>query len=326
MNGMVSSDDPRYTKPKKPMPYFRESALLLTKDINAGPDPKGFARREFSKTNYIADIEGSESDSIKHSIVTTRITNPLVPVYQSLDYGDPLPSVLDPLMPSSMVFAPILRPILLNCADIKEREVTQPKSLHSIFDTNRSARRISTGESKHDSSSGAYYDNYANNKVGNGEQNDQCSTGYYESKALDNVEMGGEGEEVDMALFTEQHDRSQLEREKSSTRAQRYRLDLEGSKGTSSRCSKRGNNDSTSTCNYTNRECSNNITGQMSLRSDVGSNGDFKVSSSRSNYRNETARSGGGKGNHSARTPSQLAGEKRNQRTRQEEIDSVRNL
>ena len=132
---MLSYDDPIYTKPKKLMPYFPESCLLRTKDINIGPDPKVVVRREYGRTNYIGDIVGSESDSIKHSITTTRQTNPLVPVYQSLDYGEALPPALTPLMPFSMVTAPTLRPKLsarLDSRDAITRTVSQP----GLHDTN----------------------------------------------------------------------------------------------------------------------------------------------------------------------------------------------
>jgi hypothetical protein len=35
VNGMVSYDDPRFTKPRKPLPFFPDSALLRTADIMA---------------------------------------------------------------------------------------------------------------------------------------------------------------------------------------------------------------------------------------------------------------------------------------------------
>jgi len=44
-------------------------------------------RREFRTTNYLKDIEGSEADSVKHTIRTDRCTNPLNPNYTSLDGG-----------------------------------------------------------------------------------------------------------------------------------------------------------------------------------------------------------------------------------------------
>lgn len=109
VNGMVSYDDPRFTKPRKPLPFFPDSALLRTADIMAPPETNAPPRRQYTRTNYIGDIIGSQSDTIKHSITTNRNTNPLVPVYESLDYGEPLRPVLTPLMPPSMIESPTLR-------------------------------------------------------------------------------------------------------------------------------------------------------------------------------------------------------------------------
>jgi hypothetical protein len=45
-------------------------------------------RREFRNTNYIGDISGAQSNTALKCIRTTRSTNPLFPVYQSLDSGE----------------------------------------------------------------------------------------------------------------------------------------------------------------------------------------------------------------------------------------------
>jgi hypothetical protein len=113
---MISFDDPRFTKPRKQMHFCADSALLKTKDINDGPDPKEIIRRQYGRTNYIGDIPGCEADSIKHSMVTNRKTNPLVPIYQGLDYGDLLPPLLSSLLPPAMVYAPTLRAKLSSSA------------------------------------------------------------------------------------------------------------------------------------------------------------------------------------------------------------------
>eukprot|EP01032_Pedospumella_encystans_P031072 gene31072-35066_t len=84
VNGMDYADD-KYTKPKQPKAYIADNHLLQTKDITgATPGFKDtrFERREIRNINYIADIEGAHADSIKHSIVTNRQSNPMAPVYQ----------------------------------------------------------------------------------------------------------------------------------------------------------------------------------------------------------------------------------------------------
>lgn len=80
--------------PNKPRNGITDSKLLKTDDIEGAqagyilhhrlsiPEEK---RREYRNTNYIEDIVGAHSDTVKHCIQTTRSTNPLVPRYQSLD-------------------------------------------------------------------------------------------------------------------------------------------------------------------------------------------------------------------------------------------------
>lgn len=108
VNGMDYADD-KYTKPKQPKAYIADNHLLQTKDITgATPGFKDtrFERREIRNINYIADIEGAHADSIKHSIVTNRQSNPMAPVYQSLDAGELLQPVVLPLIPPAMVKVP----------------------------------------------------------------------------------------------------------------------------------------------------------------------------------------------------------------------------
>jgi hypothetical protein len=84
INGLDIADD-RYTKPKAPKKFIEDSFLLKTKDITgASSDSRGedrFQRREVKNTNFVGDISGACADSIKHSIVTNRTTNPLQPVF-----------------------------------------------------------------------------------------------------------------------------------------------------------------------------------------------------------------------------------------------------
>jgi len=110
MNGMLVTDDPRYTKPKKNPAFIPENKLLQTSDIEGAQpgwipparfNPPLEKRREFRNTNYIDDIEGTKAGTVKHSIVTTRVTDPLNPVYHSLDPGEILPNPLEPLVPAT---------------------------------------------------------------------------------------------------------------------------------------------------------------------------------------------------------------------------------
>jgi hypothetical protein len=89
--------------------YIADNHLLQTKDI-AGATP-GYInpiaeRREYRNTNYIGDIDGTQADSIKHSITTKRESNPLAPTYQSLDPGEVLQPLIPPLIPHSMIKTP----------------------------------------------------------------------------------------------------------------------------------------------------------------------------------------------------------------------------
>jgi hypothetical protein len=60
-------------------------------------------------TNFVGDINGACADSIKHSIVTNRTTNPLQPVYSGLDCGDLLLPLIPPLIPQDLVKFPTFR-------------------------------------------------------------------------------------------------------------------------------------------------------------------------------------------------------------------------
>ncbi len=67
-------------------------------------------RKDFRNTNYNLDIKGAQHDTIKHSIISTRNTHPLQPVYQSLDGGgEVLEPCVQPLIPANIVASPTLR-------------------------------------------------------------------------------------------------------------------------------------------------------------------------------------------------------------------------
>jgi hypothetical protein len=140
VNGMDYYDDPRHTKPAKPKPFIPENMLLVTKDIMSGLGyPMYRPRRDYARTNFCGDIEGALPDTIKHAIVTNRRTNPLAPTYQGLDYGDPLPPLLVPLIPASLVPSPTIRPKLA-----PEDTDTRPKeSISKMGDTSSAGAAIS---------------------------------------------------------------------------------------------------------------------------------------------------------------------------------------
>lgn len=108
VNGMEIFDDP-LSKPK-PQPKQIDNFLLQTKDISGAEAGSRYAspfpRKEVRNINYLGDIEGAHADSIKHSIITQRCTNPLQPVYQALDPGEVLPPVVAPLVPPDMIKIP----------------------------------------------------------------------------------------------------------------------------------------------------------------------------------------------------------------------------
>ena len=320
---MLSFDDPRYTKPKKAKPYFRESALLRTDDLNARPDPAP-PRREYGRTNYLADIAGSEPDSIKHSITTKRITNPLMPVYQSLDDGEVFPPVIKPLMPFSMITTPTLRPKQMTHQQIVDGDTSQ----QSLIETIRSSRGDSVGD---DTSSEM-------------KMKDRAVTGYNESK---NAEHSADVEE-DPVVFTTGSGQ-QLQVPAASQSTHRYKLDLDIHHGNGS-----------SRPPYSSRQISLNAT---STGTNTGTgNGAYNDTSAFSTGRFSSGRfpsgrvgmenvpsayvSSSGRNNYpdSSRIPTPYsghltvgnkctvrsavlsAGEKRAQRERQEEIKSVRDL
>ena len=112
LSGIEVKDSPR-SEPRKQKAFIRDGHQLQTSDIEGAQ--AGYVtkhqlslpldqRREFRNTNYIADIQGSGADSVKHSIVTKREMHPLQPVYQSLDGGgEALEGPIQPLIPKDCV-------------------------------------------------------------------------------------------------------------------------------------------------------------------------------------------------------------------------------
>lgn len=112
--GMEIKDDPRYSKSKPLKKYIPQGTYSLTTHDIAGATSK-FApqnvrsRREIRNITTTEDIEGAQADTLKHSMQTKRVTNPLNPVYQSLDKGAPLFNVIEPLLPAEIVKKPMIK-------------------------------------------------------------------------------------------------------------------------------------------------------------------------------------------------------------------------
>ena len=112
--GMEIKDDPRYSKSKPLKPYIHQGTYSLTTHDIPGATSK-FApqnvrpRREIRNITSTEDIQGAQADTLKHSMQTKRVTNPLNPVYQSLDGGEPLHNVIEPLLPVEIIKKPMIK-------------------------------------------------------------------------------------------------------------------------------------------------------------------------------------------------------------------------
>jgi hypothetical protein len=114
IHGMEISDDPRYSKPKPLKKYIHNGTFSLSTMDISGATSK-FAshnmrpRREFRNLTTTQDIEGAQADTLKRCMTTLRETNPLAPVYPSLDGGKPLFNIIEPLLPAAIVKKPLIR-------------------------------------------------------------------------------------------------------------------------------------------------------------------------------------------------------------------------
>lgn len=106
VNGMAISDDMVSTMPKS-LPKKRDGPTysLTTQDIEGAQcgwkpphemQPPIEIRRHFRNTNFVGDIAGAQPDTVKHAIRTNRVSNPLNPVYKSLD-GEVLAAPTTPM-------------------------------------------------------------------------------------------------------------------------------------------------------------------------------------------------------------------------------------
>lgn len=87
-------DEIEKSKPKKSKEFITDNHFLKTSDIDGAQvgyrlehqlSLPNTLRKDFKNTNYIGDIIGAQADTKKTTFHTTRQTNPLQPVYQSLD-------------------------------------------------------------------------------------------------------------------------------------------------------------------------------------------------------------------------------------------------
>jgi len=95
VNGMTIQDDLRYCMPKrlppqKNTPFFSLQSNDIEGAVSGWVPPHALRpaiedRRHFRNTNFVGDIEGAQSDTVKHTIRTKRNVNPLNPYYRSLD-------------------------------------------------------------------------------------------------------------------------------------------------------------------------------------------------------------------------------------------------
>ena len=110
--GRYISDETKYIRPAPLKQFIPENHLLRTDDIKGATakltEQLHSTRREFRHTNFLGDIEGAQHDSIKNSIVTERTTNPLNPIYKSLDDGNPIRGPLDSLIPPEIIKVPTI--------------------------------------------------------------------------------------------------------------------------------------------------------------------------------------------------------------------------
>jgi len=111
VNGLLIEDDATKCKPRKSKGFVVGGTFSLQTDDIPGAVPRvPRKRRDIRNIMNTHDVQGAQADTIVHSIQTLRITNPLNPTYQSLDYGDPLASLSSSLLPPEMVNVPTLRP------------------------------------------------------------------------------------------------------------------------------------------------------------------------------------------------------------------------
>lgn len=151
VNGMLIVDD-KYSKPRPSKAYIEDNHLLRTDDIlGATSGWVKVPRTEIRNINNTMDIQGAQADTIKHSIITMRQSNPLNPVYQSLDDGAPVHPLNQSLIPAEMIRKPTWRP---------QSTVSKPIN-ESTMQGSRSGTAPTVSSARLDSSSNVPMKSYA---------------------------------------------------------------------------------------------------------------------------------------------------------------------
>mmetsp|Transcript_22436 Transcript_22436/g.23112 ORF Transcript_22436/g.23112 Transcript_22436/m.23112 type:complete len:477 (+) Transcript_22436:78-1508(+) len=100
------------SSPKKLPLYIPDNHLLMTSDIEGAQagylmehnlSIPNSMRTEFRNSNFLGDIEGAQADTRKKTIQTKRCSNPLQPVYKSLDGDDLISGPVDSLVPATLI-------------------------------------------------------------------------------------------------------------------------------------------------------------------------------------------------------------------------------
>lgn len=111
VNSTYYCDDEK-SKPKRLPQYISDNHLLMTSDIEGAQagyrsehqlSLPNSMRKEFRNTNYVNDIEGAQANTKKSTFVTTRCSNPLQPVYKSLDGDSLLGGPVEGLVPAHFI-------------------------------------------------------------------------------------------------------------------------------------------------------------------------------------------------------------------------------
>jgi len=139
VNGIEIRDEAK-SKPKPLKNFIPDNNLLGTRDIDgAYPCWGQRERREVRNIMSTMDIPGAQADTIVHSMKSDRVTDPLTPVYASLD-GAPLLPLVVPLMPASFVQKPTHS--LKNPAPAPSAAVPAPSSRPATNSGRRGSRDV----------------------------------------------------------------------------------------------------------------------------------------------------------------------------------------
>ena len=168
---MEIEDDPRYSKPKQLKKYIPNGTFsLTTKDVPGATskfaDHNVRPRKEFRNLTSTLDIEGAQADTLKHSMVTKRETNPLNPIYPSLDGGRPIYNVIEPLLPAEVVKKPLIR---IGEPSSSQQPIEPKNAMNNLTDfTNHEINSINNIDDDNIFLINAPNDDYAKEKIPSG--------------------------------------------------------------------------------------------------------------------------------------------------------------